>query len=73
MDLMPGWLDARAEEGLIGRFGAAPPDAVVVFRRPTQEFGVAPFGEGYGERLAPWITSHYRLDEREDVGLLFRR
>ena len=73
MDLMPGWLDGRAEEGLIRRFEAAPPDAVVVFRRPTQEFGVAPFGEGYGQRLAPWITSRYRLDEREDVGLLFRR
>jgi len=73
MDLMPGWLDARAEERLIRRFEAAPPDAVVVFRRPTEEFGVAPFGDGYGQRLAPWITSHYRLAQRDDVGLLFRR
>ena len=73
MDLMPGWLDARAEENLIRRFEAAPPDAVVVFRRPTQEFGVPPFGDGYGRRLAPWITSHYRLVRRDDVGLLFRR
>jgi len=73
MDLMPGWLDARAEESLIRRFEAAPPDVIVVFRRPTPEFGVAPFGEGYGERLAPWITSHYRLAQRSDVGLLFRR
>jgi len=73
MDLMPGWLDSRAEEILIRRFEAAPPDAVVIFRRPTQEFGVAPFGEGYGQRLAPWITSHYRLAQRDDMGLLFRR
>ncbi len=73
MDLMPGWLDSRAEERLIRRFEAAPPDAVVIFRRPTAEFGVAPFGEGYGTRLAPWITAHYRLIVRDANGLLFRR
>jgi hypothetical protein len=57
---MPGWLDAHAEEALIRRFETRPPDVVVIFERPAQEFGVEEFGRGFGLRLAAWIESRYR-------------
>jgi hypothetical protein len=57
---MPGWLDSHAEEVLIRRFEVRPPDLVVLFDRPTPEFGVAPFGRGFGLKLAAWIDGRYR-------------
>ena len=71
--MMPGWLDARAEEMLIRRFEREPPDVVVVFRRPTWEYGVAPFGQGFGVRLAEWIQTHNRLVATSPGGSLYRR
>ncbi len=71
--MMPGWLDARAEEQLIRRFELEPPDVVVVFRRPTWEYGVAPFGQGFGVRLAEWIRTHNRLVAASSGGSLYRR
>jgi hypothetical protein len=60
LDLFPGWLDSSLEAELLSRFEANPPDVVVLFNRPIAEFGIAPFGEGYGRRLASWIAAHYR-------------
>src|SRR5262249_24510118 len=51
--MMPGWLDARGEEQLIRKFETEPPDVIVVFQRPTWEYGVAPFSQGFGPLLAP--------------------
>ena len=56
---MPGWLDAHAEDALIRRFETRPPDVVVIFDRQAQEFGVEPFGRGFGLRLAAWIERRY--------------
>ena len=71
--MMPGWLDARAEEQLIRRFEREPPDVVVVFQRPTWEYGIAPFGQGFGQRLAEWIQSHNRLVAAPEGGVIYRR
>ncbi|MEO8190018.1 MAG: hypothetical protein ABI682_06720 [Acidobacteriota bacterium] len=58
---LPGWLDERAERQLLTRLEASPPDFVVLFERPTREFGVEAFGRGYGESLAAWIQRRYAL------------
>jgi hypothetical protein len=57
---MPGWLDSRAEDLLLRRFEIRPPDVVVIFERQTTEFRVAPFGRGFGAKLAAWIDARYR-------------
>jgi hypothetical protein len=65
---MPGWLDGRAEELLLQRLAAEPPDVVILFPRTNREYGVAPFGEGFGRRLAAWVNLNYRIDGREMAG-----
>ena len=57
---MPGWLDPRAEDALIRRFEIRAPDVIVIIERATTEFGVPPFGRGFGLKLAAWIDAHYR-------------
>ncbi|HEY1249734.1 MAG TPA: glycosyltransferase family 39 protein [Thermoanaerobaculia bacterium] len=71
--MMPGWLDPRAEERLIRKFEREPPDVVVVFERSTWEYGIAPFGQGFGQRLAAWIPEHNRLVATSPGGRIFRR
>ncbi len=56
---LPGWLDDRAERRLLARLEANPPDAVVLFERPTREFGVEAFGQGYAPAVAGWIRRRY--------------
>jgi len=70
---MPGWLDAGAESELIRKFEKDPPDLIVVFRRTNWEYGVAPFGQGFGARLAEWIETHNRLVATSPGGNLYRR
>jgi hypothetical protein len=55
----PGCLDLRAEERLLRRYRQGGPEVVVIFDRPTAEWGVAPFGRGFGQRLAGWLESNY--------------
>jgi hypothetical protein len=57
---MPGWLDSRAEDALIRRFEIRAPDVIVILDRGTAEFGVPPFGRGFGLKLAAWIGAHYQ-------------
>ena len=71
--MMPGWLDAGAESELIRKFEKDPPDLIVVFRRTNWEYGVAPFGQGFGVRLAEWIETHNRLVATSPGGSLYRR
>lgn len=61
----PGWLDERAEDRLVRWFRAQPPDVVVVSSRSTWEYGVEPFGRGFGRRLASWLEANYVLAARE--------
>jgi hypothetical protein len=70
---MPGWLDRRAEEILIRKFSRDPPDVIVIFERPTWEFGVAPFGKGFGLLLSDWIERNTRLVYAAREGRILRR
>jgi len=69
---LPGWLDSRAESLLIHRFERDPPEVVVLFNRSTWEFGVQPFGEGYGNRLAEWLARNYEVVARGPAGIVLR-
>jgi hypothetical protein len=69
---LPGWLDDRAESLLIRRFEKNPPEVVVLFDRSTWEFGVQPFGVGYGRRLAQWLERNYEVVAREPGGIVLR-
>jgi hypothetical protein len=71
-DHLPGWLDLRVEDDLLRRFRAVPPETVVLFNRPLQEFGYSRFGERYGERIAKWIEENYRPVLSERVGSVLR-
>jgi len=57
----PGWVDSRMEADLIRRFERDPPSSVIIFRRATQEFGAARFGQGFAVALADWCSSNYRV------------
>lgn len=71
---MPGWLGDDAEAGLLRRLVQDPPEVVILFARPVWEFGVAPFGEGFGRNLSAWIFRNYRrVDGVEGVGAILRR
>ena len=58
---VPGWLDASAERKLLTSFERRPPDLVVRSERGTSEFGVRPFGQGYGILLSEWISRRYQV------------
>jgi len=70
---MPGWLDARIEEQMLHRYEQGGPDVVVIFDRPTWEFGVAPFGQGFGKRLAGWLESNYAPVASPPGAVILRR
>jgi hypothetical protein len=70
---LPGWLDARTESKILKKFESTPPEVIVVFRRSTWEFGVKPFAQGQGSRLAGWIGANYEVVVRDPEGLVFRR
>jgi hypothetical protein len=38
---MPGWLDDRAERNLFRKVSREPPEAIVLFLRRNEEFGVS--------------------------------
>lgn len=69
----PGWLDERGEADLLKRIERDPPDIVVIFARPTKEYGVEPFGEGYDRLLAKWIDRNYLPVESGPSGTILRR
>ncbi len=69
--LLPPML-AQSEARLLADLERDPPDAVVVFDRPTPEYGVAPFGKGYGLRIADWLETHFVVVTRVAGGALWR-
>jgi hypothetical protein len=69
---LPGWLDERDERRLLSRLEGNPPDAVVIFDRPTFEYGVRPFGVGYDRLLSRWIGERYEEVRRTPSGRFLR-
>ena len=57
----PFEVDAHGEANMLAAFAQAPPDFILLSDWPMQEFGVAGFGDGYAERIAAWIGTHYRV------------
>ncbi len=56
---LPGYL-TRANEGEILReLERARPAAIMIWRRPTSEYGPTFFGQDYGERIHAWIVANY--------------
>ena len=56
---LPGYLTDANEDEVLGELSAARPAAIVVWRRPTPEYGRGLFGSDYGRRIADWIRGHY--------------
>lgn len=69
---LPQVLDQTRETQLIERLEKDPPDAVVVFSRPTPEYRVAPLGKGYGLILWEWLSKHSRVVASSPGGTIFR-
>jgi hypothetical protein len=69
---LPGWLDLHAEELLLRRLESDPPSAVVLFDRPTGEFRVKPFGQGFGRTLSEWIDLNYEVVLSVPAGKILR-
>ena len=72
LHLFPGWLGVEAERSLIARFDRAPPDAVVLFERPTDEYGIEPFGRGFGALLWEWCRQRYAVVAETSGGAVLR-
>lgn len=56
---LPGYLTVRNEEKILSELKRARPAAVVIWKRPTGEYGPARFGEDYGRRISRWIEENY--------------
>jgi len=69
----PGWLDRELESELIARFEKDPPSKIVVFERPTTEFGVDSFGRGYATAIREWSLRHYRVAWSSPRGAILER
>jgi len=70
---LPPTLAYFGEAQLIEELEGNPPDVVVVFTRPTSEYGFAPFSEVYGLTMAAWLNSRYAQSFRHPGGTIFRR
>ena len=58
---IPGYLRASNEPQLLDALRRSRPDAIVVWRRPTGEYGPAEFGVDYGREVFAWIEKNYSL------------
>jgi uncharacterized membrane protein len=56
---IPGYLTDLNEPAVLDELRLARPRAVVVWYRPTNEYGPSLFGVDYGTRIARWIRENY--------------
>jgi hypothetical protein len=70
---LPVWLDQDIERRIVKRLEKSPPDLVVLFERPVKEFGLEPFGVGYGLLLADWCSRNYQVTESFAAGKILRK
>lgn len=59
---LPGYLTDSNEADLLRELAAAPPAAIVLWRRPVSEYDRSLFGEDYGRTIRDWIDAHYDLE-----------
>ncbi|MGH9366586.1 MAG: hypothetical protein ACRD3M_02790 [Thermoanaerobaculia bacterium] len=58
---LPGYLTDENEGEILRELESARPTAVVLWRRPTSEYGRGLFGVDYGRRIRAWIEENYTL------------
>jgi hypothetical protein len=58
---IPGYLQASNESRLLDDLRRARPGAIVLWPRPTGEYGAAEFGIDYGRDVLAWIERNYAL------------
>jgi hypothetical protein len=56
---IPGYLNETEEPVVLSELEDAKPTAVVIWNRPTGEYGRGMFGEDYGKRIGRWIRENY--------------
>jgi len=56
---LPGYVDERNEPEILRELRAAPPAAVVIWRRLLGEYGAGFFGEDYAREIRRWIGESY--------------
>jgi hypothetical protein len=57
---IPGYLTDANEEQILEELRHEAPDAIVVWSRPSGEYGRSSFGGDYGSRIWRWIQEDYR-------------
>ena len=57
--LIPGYLTAENESAVLEELRRRAPRALVLWPRPTDEYGPAQFGVDYGRRIFEWIQANY--------------
>jgi hypothetical protein len=70
LTLLPGEVHMFGEARILSRFGAHPPDWIVMQKVDMSEFGYRGFGIDYAQPLAAWITSHYSQQPVDSSGSL---
>ena len=58
---IPGYLSARNEAKVLSELTRARPDVVVIWRRPTSEYGPSMFALDYGRSIGAWIDREYAM------------
>ena len=58
---LPGYLTDANEPEVLAELERARPEAIVVWRRPTAEYGRGLFGEDFGRSIAGWIAERYAI------------
>ena len=56
---IPGYLTANNEMAVLDDLNRNRPRAIVIWNRPTGEYGRGSFGEGYAMRINQWIRENY--------------
>ena len=56
---IPGYLTDENEAAVLEDFVRRRPRAIVIWYRPTSEYGPSLFGHGYGMRVMSWIRENY--------------
>jgi hypothetical protein len=65
---IPGYLSDRNEGEVLGELSGAHPAAIVIWYRPTGEYGRGLFGVDYAARLRRWMEERYHFRPLEPAG-----
>ena len=65
---IPGYLAAQNEAKVLGELTRARPDVVVIWRRPTSEYGPSMFALDYGRSIGEWIDREYAMEPFQPPG-----